>query len=522
MNLKSTMNVRPAARRVLPRAAAAALAIGLIASATACGSSTSNPEVSAGESELSIGSFYSPVNLDPAQASGIAQTQPYLSPVYDRLMQLDAEGRVVPMLAKSWTFRPDGTALDLELRDDVTFSDGTPFNAEAVKANLERYKTKALPAVQTLLKSLDSVEVTGEYTVSLKLKDGGGAELPDALAASPGYMISPAALDNPDLDVKPVGSGPYEVESFTPGNSITYVKRSGDYWGGKDVYQVDKLKQFGFTDTNAGYNALRSGELDMLVLQVSDRIDEFKNDSNFNVSLSPTRGYYQIRINMENPALADARVRQAIAYALDRKAIGEVATGTPDGCKPSAQPLSGIGSVPELDDAYPYDPAKAKELLAEAGYSSLNLKGMYVENKLSQVVQSQLKEVGINVEFSATTPEQYINEWNSKKYDISPGSTTLRYQGDILYRYIDEPTLIGETPASVLKAADGMYDPTKSDDDRIKQWQNVSKEIVDQVSGATIICHTMLAVVANSKVKGYDKIPGIWRGSYDAQNLSVG
>src|SRR5690606_1489082 len=127
---------------------------------------------------------------------------------------------------------------DLELRDDVTFSDGTPFNAEAVKANLERYKTKAVPAVQSLLKSLDSVEVTGEYSVSLKLKDGGGAELPYALTTSPGYMISPAALNNLDLDVKPVGSGPYEVESFKAGNSITYVKRKGEYWGGKDVYQV--------------------------------------------------------------------------------------------------------------------------------------------------------------------------------------------------------------------------------------------------------------------------------------------
>ncbi|MBC9734469.1 ABC transporter substrate-binding protein [Nocardioides marmotae] len=516
------MNVRPL-RRGLRRASLTTAALVALTSLAACGSDGGASGAS-GASELRIGSIYSPVNLDPAQATGIGQTQPYLTPVYDQLTQLDSEGNVVPMLAKSWKFSKDGTSLDLELVTGVEFSDGTPFNAEAVKANLDRYKTEALPPVQTLLKSLESVEVTGEHSVSLKLVKGGGAELPDAFSAMPGYMISPAALDNPDLDVNPVGTGPYEVEkgSFRSGQSVTFVKREGDYWGGDDIYQVDRLELAGYTDPNAGLNALRSGELDMMVTQVTERVEEFSSDEGFNVAVSPTRGYFQLRINMENPQLADVRVRQAIAYAIDRESLGEVAMGTADGCKPSAQPLSGNGGVPELDEAYPYDPDKARELLAQAGAENIKLKGLYIESALSQAVQSQLKDVGIDVEFSATTPEQYIEQWSSKKYDVTPGSTTLRYEGDILYRYIDEPTLLGDTPPAVIEAADGMYDPTKTDEERVAQWGEVSKAIVEEVSGATILCHSNLAVIADSEVEGYDKIPGIYRGSYDAKFLSVG
>lgn len=515
------MNPRQAlAGGPLRRVGTAAAALTLALSVAACGGSDSGSD---GASELRIGSIYAPVNLDPAKASGIGQTQQYLTPVYDQLTQLDAEGKVVPMLATEWEFSGDGKTLTMKLRDDVEFSDGTPFNAEAVKANLERYKAEAIPPVQSLLKNLDSVEVADEFTVVLNLVKGGGAELPDSLAASPGYMVSPEAFDNPDLDVNPVGTGAYEVEegSFRSGQSVSYVKREGDYWGGEDVYQVDRLVQTGYADPDAGLNALKSGELDMMVAQANERVEQFKDDSAFGVSLTPTRGYYQIRINMELPELADVRVRQAIAYAIDRKTIGEIATGTSDGCRPTAQSLPGAGSLPELDDAYPYDPEKAKALLAEAGHPKLELKGLYIENALSQAVQGQLSKVGIDVKFSATNPEQYISEWSSGKFGITPGSTTLRYEGDILYRYVDEPSLLGETPKEVVEAAEGMYDPTKSPEERTAQWEAVNRAIVETVSGATIICHTMLAVVADADVEGIDRIPGVYRGSYDVKNVSI-
>lgn len=513
----------PSSSRVVRRLGVAAVATLMTASVAACGANGDNGSGN-GADELRIGSIYSPVNLDPAQASGIGQTLPYLSPAYDTLLQLDADGEITSMLAESWEFAADGSSLDLTLVEGVEFSDGTPFDAEAVKANLERYKNDALPPVQTLLKSLDSVEVTGEHTVSLKLAKGAGAELAEALTAMPGYMVSPEAFDNPDLDVNPVGTGPYEVEqgSFRGGQSVTFVKRDGDYWGGDDVYQVDTLKLAGYPDPDAGLNALRSGQLDMMVAQVSERTAEFEADDKFNVDVSPTRGYYQIRLNMENEALSDVRVRQAITYALDRETVAEIATGTPDGCAPSVQPLAGAGNVPELEDEFVQDVDKAKALMAEAGVENLKLKGLYIESGMSQVVQSQLKEIGIEIDFTGTTPEQYIEQWSSKKYDLTPGSTTLRYEGDILYRYVDEPTLLGETPKAVLEAADGMYDPTKSDDERVAQWEDVSRAVVENVSGATILCHTNLAVIAADSVEGYDKIPGRFRGSYDVKNLSIG
>src|SRR5690606_12811646 len=129
----------------------------------------------------------------------------YLYPAYDRLTELTPDGEVIPMLAESWEFTDDDTVLRLDLRQDVVFHDGEPFNAEAVKANIERGQTLETSAVKPDLASIEEVVVVDDYTVELHLSSP-GSSLPALLSDRAGMMISPGAFDNPDIDLMPVGA----------------------------------------------------------------------------------------------------------------------------------------------------------------------------------------------------------------------------------------------------------------------------------------------------------------------------
>src|SRR5690606_7901451 len=134
----------------------------------------------------------------------------FLFPVYDRLVYSAPDGSLEPMLATDWAIAEDGSAIDMTLREGVTFHDGTPFNAEAVKANLDRAKTAEFSVLKPDLESLREIQVIGPNEVTLVI-DGGAAPLLASLADRAGMMISPAAFDAPDLGQNPVGAGAYRV-----------------------------------------------------------------------------------------------------------------------------------------------------------------------------------------------------------------------------------------------------------------------------------------------------------------------
>src|ERR1700736_6108965 len=169
--------------------------------------------------------------LDPALSKQLGDI-PYLSMVYDSLTFLDATGSVKPALATEWKTADDGNSMTLKVRTGVTFHDGAPFNAAAVKANLDRVKAlNALPAAN--LSSVASVDVVDDSTVRINFTPGAGADVPAALSSWSGMMVSPTAISaKADLTKDPgmAGTGPYVVTSYKPGESTIFAKAPGTYW----------------------------------------------------------------------------------------------------------------------------------------------------------------------------------------------------------------------------------------------------------------------------------------------------
>lgn len=346
------------------------------------------------DATLRLGLAAAPANLDFTSTGGAAIFQALLGNVYEGLLQLDQNGKVVPLLASGYTVSRDGLTYDFTLHDGVRFSDGSPFDAAAVKFSLERVKTWKANTPGNLA-ALDHVEVVSptEAKVVLTKPD---ATVPFWLAGPLGAMFSPGAVDS--LATKAVGTGPFTVASYQTGVKLV-LARNDAYWGTKA--QVKEVDLTYFADASAAANAMRSGGVDALYqAEAYDQLASFKNDPRLVVSTGSSQGVVVMSMNEANPALADVRVRQAISHAIDKKAVVAAATGG------FATELH-VPVVPTdpyfvtSGEPYPYDPAAAKQLLADAGVSRLALT-FTVPNRpyaqaISQVVQSDLAAVGITV-----------------------------------------------------------------------------------------------------------------------------
>jgi len=295
----------------------------------------------------------------------------YLQPVYDSLFRISPDGEVGPNVATEWEYDDSLTALTIDIRTDIEFSDGESLDADAVKANIEHTRTGA-STTASQLQNVEDVEVVDADTVVLHLSAPDPSLLPN-LGMTAGMLASPAAIEAGGLKTTPVGSGPYTLDTAgtTEGSQYTYV-RNPDYWN-PDDYPYDRFVIKVLTDNNAILNALRTGQIDAGPLG-SAKDSKTASDAGLNVINYPNGDlealYFYDKTGTTTPALADVRVRQAINYALDRDAI--VKAGYGDLATPTMQMFSitrddGIFD-PALDEVYPYDPDKARELLAEAGY----------------------------------------------------------------------------------------------------------------------------------------------------------
>ena len=365
---------------------------------------------------------------DPHTASN-PFVYPFLLPAYDRLFDLDDDGNVVPMLATDFSFSDDGLTLTLTLRDDVTFHDGAPFDAEAVKANIERAQSLENSTVKPDLAPVTSVEVVDPQTVELTL-GAPAASLPALLADRAGMMISPTALENDDLDLFPVGAGPYEVVEHEPGTIISY-EPADDYWD-PDVQGLERLNISMSLDPQTRLNALRSGQIDATTLN-ADQISEAES-AGIDVATQPTSAVYLMYLNKSSEELANPQVRQALSYAIDREAIADALfLGE---CTPTVQvlPETDWGHDPSITaDTYAYDPDKARQLLAEAGYpDGFSMSTVVITVPFyvagAEALQAQFAEIGVTLDVRALEAAQLLSTFTSEQasdayYSQWPGAT---------------------------------------------------------------------------------------------------
>ncbi|WP_375001662.1 ABC transporter substrate-binding protein [Aeromicrobium sp. CTD01-1L150] len=383
----------------LRTSARAAVVVAVLILAAACGggggSSSSSSE------KLVVGSLLSPSSLDPTQVTG-GSDHFFLRMVYDRLLETDPEsGEVVAGLATEWGYSEDKMSFDMTLREGVEFSDGTPVDAEAVKANLERnFELTKLGQIT----SVESVEVVSPTEVSLKMKDE-SAWIAEQLASNSGFMVSPKAFEaNDDVSGAPVGSGPYVIKSNVPGSQITYEKNP-DYWNDdRGFYETIDLKFF--KNAVSMNQALQSGSIQVGARTALTDVDTLKKDDNLEVEVHPSLAHYHVQFNTVKPAMEDPRVRRAFNFALDREALAEPATDGLGEATQSLFPPAFEYSTDALQSAFDHDPDQARDLLADAGQEDLELEcvtytGSGYETSAPYIIE-QLEEVGITVNLEVT------------------------------------------------------------------------------------------------------------------------
>lgn len=395
----------------------AAVALGL----TACGGGGAAAPQDQSSQTLTLGALLAPKTF-AANQSEFANLSPFYQAVYDTLIRMKPDGSLVPMLAKDWKYNADKTVLTLTLRDDVKFTDGTPFNADAAKQNLERFKAGTSPDAQFMaaLKTAKAVDAT---TLELTLSAPDPAFL-NYLSKDASFMQSPASFGNADIATKPVGSGPYVLDTAATvtGTSYSY-HRNPNYWD-KSLVHYDNLVLNVYGDQTSLLNAIKSGQLNAANTADNNTLTEIQA-AGYKVNPLQLNWAGLIlfdRAGTTNPALKDVRVRQALNYAFDTKAMllsigqgyGELTT--------QVFPPSSAAYDKSLDSRYAYNPAKAKELLAQAGYASgLTLKlpsSALMGNTLPALITQQLKDVGITAEFT-DTGNNFIADLLAPKYGVS-------------------------------------------------------------------------------------------------------
>lgn len=394
----------------------AALVLLLVLAGCTAGSTAS---VGGGASSIAIGFTAEPKNFDFTTTDGSAIPQALLYNVYEGLVKLDSNGEIAPLLAESWTLSPDRTVYDFQLREGVTFSDGSPFTAEDVKFSIERVSTEWTISLKSAMEVVDHVEAVSPTHARVVLKRPSNSWLFD-MTTRVGAMFSTGGVA--DLANNPIGTGPYDVASRRRGDQIV-LRANPDYWGQQPEFNTVYLKYY--SDATALNNALLSNGIDVISQVASPySIPQFEADNRFRVVQGTTNGEVVLAYNNARPPLDDRRVRRALTMAIDREALMETVwagRGTLIGSMvPPTDPW-----YEDLTGVIPYDPEQARELLAAAGVTGTTLR-LRIPNlpyamSGAQVIASQLGEVGMHVSIEPLDfPAVWLAEvFKGGNYDMS-------------------------------------------------------------------------------------------------------
>jgi len=347
---------------------ATVLLSGIAVAACTAGSTSAPPTGSAGSTggrgTLNVGLTLEPASLDFTKVDGAAIPQVLLTNVYETLVKQNQDGKIIPSLATSWKVSADRRTYTFELTPAAKFSNGDPFTAADAVFSINYVKSNWLLSLKSAMNVVADANAVSPTQLQVTLAKPSNDWL-FRMTTRIGAMMDPKGVA--DLANKPVGTGPYVFDSWKRGDSIT-LKANPSYWGKKPAYPTVVLKYI--KDPTALNNALLSGTVNVIgSVQAPESLAQFTGNSKYQVIDGTTNGEVLLSFNNARAPLTNVKVRQAIRYAIDHKALIET-------CWAGKGTL--IGSmVPPTDPWYedrtgdfPYDPAKAKALLAQSQTSS--------------------------------------------------------------------------------------------------------------------------------------------------------
>ena len=399
----------PGTKRI--RRLALCVAAGLLVGSTAHAAGT-----------LRFGLDFDPDVLDPAR-NGSYTDRIVFTAMCDQLLDIDAKLNFVPQLATAWDWAPDGLALTVHLRPDVSFQDGTPLDAEAVRANLERYRSAPESIRKTELKPVSGLEVVDPLTLRIRLSVP-YAPLLSVLANRPGTPLSPAILKkSPDeIAAHPVCAGPFRFVERVAQDHITLDRFSG-YWDAKAI-DLDRIVFHTIVDSTVRLVNLRSGQLDIANRVAATDAAAVKSDPKLRLVTSPSIGYQIVTFNLKanTPLGRDARVRAALAKSIDRRALNQVVF---DGLNvPSNQTEAPDTRYWNPDFPVPdRDVAGAKALLKQAGQDRVAFTFLVsndpVNGQIAQVIQSMAAEAGFDIRIEQRESVALVTATKAGSYDAA-------------------------------------------------------------------------------------------------------
>lgn len=398
---------------------AALIVVALIACIAVVNSRSRKTATPTQSDSVAIGIKLAPVSLDIRNQSGSALEQLLIGNVYEALVSRNSNNEVEPGLAKSWTISNDGLTYTFKLNEHMNFSNGDTLDATDVAWSINQLKAKQYYNSDQV-ENLKQASAPDATTVKLTLSR------PDAnmlwyLSGRPGLVFDKDARY--DAKTTAVGSGPYMVKSFDSSSKLV-LQANPKYWGSAHKARTTTVTVRFLPDDNAALNALTSGDVQVLSPVNANMTGKLKSSGKYTVKATEGSDKFVLAFNCTGAKTADKRVRQAIRYAINHKEIiasrggVDAALGGPI---PSVDP-----GYEDLTGLYPYNPAKAKSLMQQAGYSTnhpLKLTLTYANvygSELGEQLRSQLSRIGIDlnvntVEFSTWLQDVHTNG----DYDLS-------------------------------------------------------------------------------------------------------
>jgi len=464
---------------------------------------------------LTIASGDATTTLDPGKAAIDASDALYEELAYEPLINLASGPEYLPGLATSWKYVGSGNKkFVLTIRSGAKFSDGTPVTAQAV-ANSINYWRNADGPVVSYAAAIQSVTATGPNTVAVVCKTSDG-DLPIVFSRyiGAGDIISPAGLASPKaLENKTFGAGPYMLDPSQTVVGSTYTYVPNPYFYDQSAIHWDKVVVEVISNDNAALSALQTGQVQVAGVSASTAAGA---GSSLNLFTAPAQfeGLYLVNRTPGSP-LGSVLVRQALNYAVDRSAIAKAIFGQYASPSDESAVPGWNGWDPTYVDHYTYNVAKAKQLLAEAGYSkgftlTVDSLNEFEMSTVSQAIAGYLAKIGVTLKSTATTTvAQYVTDGLSKKYD----AISMFYGG--LPMFVQYQTIFAKTA--------GLFNPFATQDTQFDtlaaqgaaapgaqgtaDFRALQRAVVDQAWNLGVL-YADETWLATKSVKGFDVGPG--------------
>jgi peptide/nickel transport system substrate-binding protein len=452
-----------------------------------------------------LGMVLEPPGLDPTTASAAAIGEVVHYNIFEGLTKIAMDGAVTPLLAESWNHTPDGKTYSFKLRKGVTFSDGAPFDASAVKFSFDRAKAAGSTnkAKKAVFDNISSVQVMDPHTVILVLNNA-EAMLPFRLGENTAVILHPNSAAA--AATKPVGTGPFTLENWVKGSAVTLTKNPRF----RDAAKV-KLNRVTFrfiNDSAAQVAALLAGDIDGIPrLGALQAVKQFQGDKRFTVEVGNTAGKGILALNNKKKPFDDVRVRRALAHAIDRQAFIDGAIdgfGKPIGSHFAPTDLG----YQDLTKVTPYDPERAKALLREAGVTTplnvtLTLPPPPYARKGGEVVAAMLAKVGVNAKIENVEWAQWLSGPFKGNFDM----TIINHVEPLDYAtaYADPGYYYGYDSAKFRGLVATMA-ATTDPREKARLWRDIQRQLADDAVNVYIWNPAQVAVFK----KG---LRGLWNSS---------